>query len=129
MIKQIDIEPLFLCGGANANVYVLNSLKARDNFMAIISDSHYLYPWGSALGNPYSGKEAPAELSLATSETLQEGDNIVIISSNPKHDEILSEANRSISHPNAKRELVTSKTIHQGSAQFFLYFTKVSIFY
>ena len=80
----------------------------------------YLYPWGSALGNPYSGKEAPAELSLATSETLQESDNIVIISSNPKHDEILSEANRSISHPNAKRELVTSKTIHQGSAQFFL---------
>lgn len=88
----------------------------------------YLYPWGSALGNPYSRKEQPAELSMTKHDILQEGDNIVILSSNSDSREILSEANRSVYEQDAELTLVTTKTVQQGSTRFFLYFTKVSVF-
>lgn len=65
--------------------------RGDENYDAFLAGP-YLYPWGSSLGNPNSGKEF--QLSLETSEILQKDNNIVIISSNSKRDEILSEANR-----------------------------------
>ena len=87
----------------------------------------YLYPWGSALGEPFSSRKPATELTLVERDILQEGDKIVIVSSDSARAAILEEANRSAARQHRKLEFETSKTIEQGSLKFFLYFTKVSV--
>jgi hypothetical protein len=95
-----------------------------DTFFSLASI--YLYPWGSTLGAPYSGKPAPEELMLNRYNKIEEGDQIVILSSVPDADRILEEANRALAERNAAAVLNAIGEIRQGTTEFFIYFTSVS---
>lgn len=85
----------------------------------------YLYPWGSTIGQPLAGKKPDAVLSFSKKDALHNGDNIVIISSNPHADEVITEANLALADRNAVLVLKTSKEIKEGPLRFTLYFTKI----
>lgn len=86
----------------------------------------YLYPWGSAIGDPYSSKKPPAELSILSREQVHEDDNIVIVSSESDYKELISEANRVLLPQEIKLVITDSEIIQQGSISFYLYFTKAT---
>lgn len=87
----------------------------------------YLYPWGSVIGYRNSREEPPAEFDLRRRDAFEQGDQIVLLSSNPNSDELVNEANRALSSRKALVELMDSETIRQGSVQFYLYFTRVTM--
>lgn len=96
-----------------------------DTFFSLASI--YLYPWGSALGAPYSGKPAPAELTLNRYNKIEEGDRIVILSSVSDAGRVLEEANRALAERNAAVVLNAVSEIRQGTTEFFIYFTSVAL--
>jgi hypothetical protein len=87
----------------------------------------YLFPWGSAIGDPQADRRPPASFIFADKDPLQSGDNIVIVSSNPDASEIIAEANSALTFRNATLELNSVEKIHEGSVHFTLYYTKVDI--
>ena len=87
----------------------------------------YLYPWGSAINKPRSGKAPPAVLTFGEEDSLQEGDNIVLVSSNPNSSEVIAEADQALVSRNATLKLITTKEIKNDSLTFILYFTTVDI--
>jgi hypothetical protein len=97
--------------------------KNYDTFFSL--SALYLYPWGSAIDNPISGKKPHAALSFPETAKLNDGDKIVIITSNPNIDEVMEEANRALAHRGASLTLETVKGIQEESLQFTLYFTKI----
>jgi hypothetical protein len=87
----------------------------------------YLYPWGSALDRPISGKIPSPILSLDKTDQFVEGDNIVIVSSNPRVDDILAEANQALSSRSAYLVLDTVQEVRNGALGITLYFTKIKM--
>jgi hypothetical protein len=87
----------------------------------------YLYPWGSAINKPRSGKAPPAVLTFGEEDLLQKGDNIVIVSSNPDANEVIAEADRALISRNATLKLIATKEIKNDSLAFILYFTTADI--
>ena len=87
----------------------------------------YLYPWGSAINQPRSGKAPPATLTFGDEDLLQEGDNIVIVSSNPDASEVMAEADLALVSRNATLNLIATKEIKNESLAFILYFTTADI--
>ena len=85
----------------------------------------YLYPWGSAINDPFSGQAPTRVFSLSTRDKFYIGDNIVILSSNPNTSEVLAEANRALSEKNLALKLDTAQDIQEGPVHFTLYFTQV----
>lgn len=96
-----------------------------DTFFSLASV--YLYPWGSTLGAPYSGKPAPEMLTLNRFNKILEGDEIVILSSISDADQVLAEANRGLAERQAFATLNSAVEIRQGTTKFFIYFTTVSL--
>ena len=100
--------------------------RADENYDTFFSlASLYLYPWGSALGNPLSRKDPPLEFHLEKRDILEPEDHIIIVSSNSNRNEIVSDINSLISNRDVRLELLTTKTIQEGKVRFVLYFTKV----
>jgi hypothetical protein len=89
--------------------------------------SIYLYPWGNTIDNPWSGKKPSSILSFSEKDQLQDGDNIVVIISNSKTNEVITEANRALAYRNAILILKATKKIQEGSLRFTLYFTKIKV--
>jgi hypothetical protein len=87
----------------------------------------YLYPWGSAINKPRSGKMPPSVLTFGEEDLLQKGDNIVIVSSNPNEREVIAEADRALESRNAVLKLIATKEIRNDTLAFILYFTTADI--
>jgi hypothetical protein len=87
--------------------------------------SIYLYPWGSTINNLVSGGKHPISLSFPETDHLQNGDNIVLVTSNSNSDEVIAEANHALAYRNAVVTLEALKQIQEGPLQFTLYFTKI----
>jgi hypothetical protein len=84
----------------------------------------YLYPWGSAINDPVSGKTPADVLSVSTRDKFKIGDKVIILSSNPNTDEIIAEANHALSKYNIILKLDTIRHVQEGSVRFILYFTR-----
>jgi hypothetical protein len=84
----------------------------------------YLYPWGSAINDPVSGKTPADVLSVSTRDKFKIGDKVIILSSNPNTDEIIAEANHALSKYNIILKLDTIRHVQEGSVRFTLYFTR-----
>jgi hypothetical protein len=87
--------------------------------------SLYLYPEGCIIGSTQAGWKPLSVLTFPKTATLQNKDNIVIISSNPNASDVLAEANQALAYRNATLEMKTTKEIHLGTSVFTLYFTEV----
>jgi len=85
----------------------------------------YLYPWGSAISEPFSAKKPTHTFSTSERDKFNPGDNIVILSSNPNPKEVMAEANRALHSQSLILILDASKEIQEGSIRFTLYFTQV----
>jgi hypothetical protein len=102
--------------------------RADENYDTFFSLSAlYLYPWGSLVDVHHSRQEPSTSFSVGIRDVLEQGDAIVILSSNPNSSEVLSEANRALSSRNAKITLELTESIQKGDVEFVLYFTKASI--
>lgn len=87
----------------------------------------YLYPWGNAINKPRSGKAPPATLTFGDEDLLSEGDNIIIVSSNPNPGEVIAEADQALVSRNATLNLIATKEIKNNTLAFTLYFTTADI--
>jgi hypothetical protein len=85
----------------------------------------YLYTWGSAINHPESGKSPPTLLTFPTTEKSEDGDRIIVISSNSNTDEVIAEANRALAYRNVVLIVNELKEIQEGPLQFTLYFSKI----
>jgi hypothetical protein len=86
----------------------------------------YLYPWGSAIDRPASGKTPPSVLAFDKTDEFHYGDNIVIVSSNPRASEVIAEANQALAAKHVIITLKEEKEIGRGSVHFTLYFTRIN---
>lgn len=102
--------------------------RADENYDTFFSLSAlYLYSWGSVIDVHHSRQEPSASLAVGSQDQIEQGDAIVILSSNPNSMEVLHEANRALSRQNAKLEIESRELIQQGEVRFVLYFTRISI--
>lgn len=96
-----------------------------DTFFSLAAT--YLYPWGSAIGQFHSGMAQPDKLFFHDRDSLTNGDDLVILSSDENVSEILLEANDAIKFRNGSVELQQTVKVEKDSLHFYLYFVKIFI--
>lgn len=102
--------------------------RADQNYDTFFSlSSLYLYPWGSAIDNPESGKKPHLVLTFPQTDEIKDGDKLVIAVSDPNPDIVMKEANQALAYRNASLEMESSIRIQKESLQFTLYFTKIKM--
>jgi hypothetical protein len=87
----------------------------------------YLYPWGSAIDHPISGKPPSSVLSLWKTDEFSDGDRVVIISSNAQSSDVIAEAKSALAERHASIRLETEKEIQKGTVRFTLYFMRINM--
>lgn len=98
------------------------------NYNTIFSLSAlYLYPWGSAVGQPTSYRTPSPILSIHPTDEFHDGDHIVIISSTPNAKDVIAEANRALAERDAIVNLESAREIREGALHFTLYFTNIKV--